>query len=84
MGRFILAVIVLAVVVVTGLWFASGPTYLKIDPPGEPDLANGERVFWAGGCTSCHAAPGAKDKEKLVLSGGLALSSWESRKKASE
>jgi mono/diheme cytochrome c family protein len=75
MGRFILAVIVLAVVVATGLWFASGPTYLTFDPPGEPDLANGEKVFWAGGCTSCHAAPGAKGDDKLVLSGGLAIKS---------
>lgn len=42
---------------------------------GEPDIANGERVFWAGGCASCHAAPGAKDDSKLVLSGGLPLKS---------
>lgn len=42
---------------------------------GEPDLANGERIFHAGGCTSCHAAPGAPDEEKLVLAGGLALTS---------
>lgn len=40
-----------------------------------PDLANGERIFHAGGCASCHAAPGAADDQKLVLSGGLALKS---------
>ncbi|QRM54668.1 cytochrome c [Sinorhizobium sp. BG8] len=42
---------------------------------GEPDLANGERVFSEGGCVSCHAAPGAPEGEKLVLSGGMALKS---------
>ena len=42
---------------------------------GEPDLANGERIFNAGGCASCHAAPGAADADRLVLAGGLALKS---------
>ncbi|MBB5537326.1 c-type cytochrome [Rhizobium giardinii] len=42
---------------------------------GEPDLANGERVFWAGGCTSCHAAPKTEGDARLVLSGGLPLKS---------
>ncbi|MDX3928811.1 MAG: cytochrome c [Shinella sp.] len=42
---------------------------------GQPDIANGERIFHAGGCTSCHAAPGAPDDRKQVLAGGLALKS---------
>ncbi len=42
---------------------------------GEPDLANGERIFHAGGCVSRHAAPGAPDDQKQVLAGGLALKS---------
>lgn len=42
---------------------------------GEPDLANGEQVFWAGGCTSCHAAPKSEGDAKLVLTGGLPLKS---------
>ncbi len=37
------------------------------------DAARGERMFYAGGCTSCHAAPGAKGDDKKKLSGGLAL-----------
>jgi mono/diheme cytochrome c family protein len=40
-----------------------------------PDLGNGERMFNAGGCVSCHAAPGAEGDAKRVLSGGLALKS---------
>lgn len=39
------------------------------------DPAAGEHVFWASGCASCHAAPGAKEDDRLVLSGGLRLAS---------
>lgn len=38
-----------------------------------PDLAQGELLFNAGGCASCHAADGAKGEDKLILAGGLAL-----------
>lgn len=40
---------------------------------GEPDLANGETLFWAGGCASCHAAPNASGDALKMLSGGQAL-----------
>jgi mono/diheme cytochrome c family protein len=36
----------------------------------EGDAGRGERVFWAGGCASCHAAEGADGEARLVLSGG--------------
>ena len=36
-----------------------------------PDLANGETMFNAGGCASCHATPKQDDKRRL--GGGLAL-----------
>lgn len=42
---------------------------------GEADVKNGEMVFWAGGCVSCHSAPGSEGEAQLVLSGGLALKS---------
>lgn len=41
----------------------------------EADPARGEMVFWAGGCSSCHAADGAEGEERLVLSGGFELTS---------
>ena len=41
----------------------------------EGDAAAGETVFWAGGCASCHAAPGSKDDARLTLSGGVRLKS---------
>ena len=40
-----------------------------------PDLAQGEQVFFAGGCSSCHAAAEATGEARLILSGGLALPS---------
>lgn len=39
-------------------------------PVHDADLANGESMFWAGGCASCHAAPGAGGDALLTLSGG--------------
>src|SRR6476620_2916157 len=37
------------------------------------DLANGKEMFFAGGCTSCHATPAQDDKTRL--GGGLGLKS---------
>lgn len=42
-------------------------------PPRQADLGNGERVFWAGGCASCHATP--KQPDATRLGGGLSLHS---------
>lgn len=39
--------------------------------PRTADLANGETMFHAGGCASCHVTPGEEDKTRL--GGGLAL-----------
>jgi mono/diheme cytochrome c family protein len=39
--------------------------------PRTADLANGETMFYAGGCASCHAVPKQKDQKRL--GGGLAL-----------
>lgn len=71
-------IVIVAVVVAAVLWVLSAPRTLPqsaFQGLGEPDLANGELVFWAGGCTSCHAPPGAKGEEQLVLSGGVSLES---------
>jgi mono/diheme cytochrome c family protein len=39
----------------------------------QPDVENGRTLFYAGGCTSCHATPNQDDK--LRLGGGYALKS---------
>ena len=36
-------------------------------------MANGEYMFWAGGCSSCHAAPDAAGDDLLKLGGGRVL-----------
>ena len=43
------------------------------EPAHTPNLANGQIIFNAGGCSSCHAVPGQPDR--LKLGGGLALPS---------
>lgn len=40
---------------------------------GPGDATRGERIFWAGGCTSCHARPGAEGDAKIELAGGMKL-----------
>jgi mono/diheme cytochrome c family protein len=74
----ILAVLVIAVAAAAGLfWFLTSPDRqsagLEPIPAGEPNLANGETLFYAGGCTSCHAVPDQPDKTRL--GGGYALHS---------
>lgn len=72
-----LAAIVLAILVAAAAlaWFLTAPSPLRASalPAHAPDLANGELVFYAGGCTSCHAAPGSKGDDRLKLAGGLEL-----------
>jgi mono/diheme cytochrome c family protein len=40
---------------------------------GTGDAGRGERIFWAGGCASCHAGPGAEGDALLQLAGGREL-----------
>ncbi|TPP10121.1 cytochrome c [Rhizobium glycinendophyticum] len=42
---------------------------------GDPDLAHGREVFFAGGCASCHAPAGAEGDARLILSGGAPIKS---------
>jgi mono/diheme cytochrome c family protein len=54
----------------TTTWFAS---VAATEASYTPNLANGQTIFNAGGCSSCHAVPGQPDR--LKLGGGLALPS---------
>jgi len=40
-----------------------------------PDVAQGEQVFIAAGCASCHAAPDATRATRMILAGGVAFPS---------
>jgi mono/diheme cytochrome c family protein len=56
-------------------WWLSAPVVAAATsgPPHAPDLANGEVIFNAGGCASCHAVP--NQPERTRLGGGLAIKS---------
>ena len=73
--RLAAAIAALAIVAAALFWLATLPRPLAAaalpDHTGDP--VNGARMFWAAGCASCHAAPGAKGDDKLKLGGGLAL-----------
>ncbi|WP_029058736.1 c-type cytochrome [Stappia stellulata] len=56
-----------------GALYLTRPERVASVPDRTPDLANGEAVFWTGGCASCHAAPGASGDDKRIMAGGLAL-----------
>src|SRR6202047_5377706 len=56
------------------LWLTAPPSALAVTGPAyTPDLANGQIIFNAGGCSSCHAVPNQPDR--LRLGGGLAIPS---------
>lgn len=75
MRRWIARLIVALVVVLAAGFVITRPS--AEDPSALSELSgdpeNGRLVFWAGGCASCHAAPGATGEAKLVLAGGLRL-----------
>lgn len=78
MRRFFVAFLVLTAL---AAWLITAPSTLSVGdlPSHTPDATAGERIFWAGGCASCHATPvdgkRAKGDDKLLLGGGLELES---------
>src|SRR5262245_20848476 len=72
--RTILAALLAAVAAIGLYWWLTAPIALALSAaPRAPNLANGQEVFNAGGCTSCHAVPNQPDR--LRLGGGLAIGS---------
>ena len=75
-GRVVLALLAIGLL---AAWWITRPQALPRQelPDREPDPVAGERVFWAGGCASCHARPvggkRARGNDKLLLGGGLEL-----------
>lgn len=75
-SRIAAGVIVIAVLLA---WWITAPTTIaqRDLPAHEPDAMAGQRIFWAGGCASCHASlvdgKRAKGEDKLRLGGGLEL-----------
>lgn len=78
MRRALVALLVLAAL---AAWWLTAPSMLSPGdlPDHAPDPVAGERIFWAGGCASCHAAPvdgeRARGDDRLRLGGGMELAS---------
>lgn len=78
MRRIIVASLI---VLLLAAWWLTAPSAVseKDLPEHSPDAVAGERIFWAGGCASCHATPvdgtRAKGPDKLLLGGGMELDS---------
>lgn len=72
LAKGILAAAVLGFGVFWWLTTPATPPAVAITNASE-NLDNGERVFWASGCASCHAADGATGDNKLLLVGGHRL-----------
>ncbi|GLR85555.1 c-type cytochrome [Bradyrhizobium iriomotense] len=70
---------IIAALLVAGLglalyWWLTAPVAMALPAASRaPDLANGQELFNAGGCASCHAVPNQPDR--LRLGGGLPIGS---------
>jgi mono/diheme cytochrome c family protein len=70
------AALIVGGVCALGAWFLSAPVRLPADTVaqlGSGDAERGRRIFFAGGCTSCHSKVGAAGDAKLELAGGREL-----------
>lgn len=78
-SRIVRTVAAVTAVVIVAAWWITRPQTIAAEdlPDHAPDPQAGERIFWAGGCASCHASPvdgkRAKGGDKLLLGGGLEL-----------
>ena len=73
LGRFFL---IFGLVAVAALFALTEPQRLPNSAIAAANTGNaqrGARLFWAGGCASCHAAAGAKGDDRLKLGGGAPL-----------
>jgi len=80
MRRVLLVFFVVLALAGVGFWVATAPQTFRLvkggsaaEPTRAANVENGHRLFFAGGCASCHAVPEQDDKARL--GGGLALPS---------
>ena len=74
--RILAIILAIAGVAFAGFWLLTIPQRLPdtaIAAPARGVAARGERIFWAGGCASCHAAAAAKGSDRFRLGGGAPL-----------
>lgn len=77
MRRVLLALPILVVGGFAAFWGLTRPATVPAEELAglTGDAVAGERVFWAAGCASCHAADDATGQARLVLSGGQRFAS---------
>lgn len=76
MSRLARVFLILGLVAVAALFALTEPQRLPnsaIAAANSGNAQRGARIFWAGGCASCHAAAGAKGDDRLKLGGGAPL-----------
>lgn len=74
--KLAIGVAVLALIGGAAFWLLTAPKRLtgnEVAALGAGDAVRGERIFYAGGCTSCHARPQSTGDAELQLAGGLEL-----------
>lgn len=73
--KLLILVVILALTGAVVFWLVTMPATISASalPAHTPNLENGKTMFYAGGCSSCHAIPKQEDKTKL--GGGLGLKS---------
>jgi mono/diheme cytochrome c family protein len=73
--RVLLGLVLVAAIGLGVFWWLTIPAVVAAAslPAYQPDVANGQTIFNAGGCSSCHAVPNQPDRTRL--GGGLALPS---------
>src|SRR5215813_10903761 len=73
--RIVLGLVLIALIGLGVFWWLTIPVTVAAAslPARQADLANGQTMFNAGGCSSCHAVPNQPDR--LKLGGGLAIPS---------
>jgi mono/diheme cytochrome c family protein len=76
LGKLAVATVVLVALGGLLAFYLTGPNRLNAEELAAfeaGDAARGERIFWAGGCASCHAKEGSKEEELLELVGDVEL-----------
>ncbi|MBA3446285.1 MAG: c-type cytochrome [Pseudaminobacter sp.] len=76
LGKLVAAALIAGGAGFVAFWVLSAPARLdagSVAALGAGDASRGERIFWAGGCTSCHARPKSEGDARLELAGGVEL-----------
>ena len=73
--KLVISLVILAVIGAAVFWLVTMPATISASALGAhtPNLENGKTMFFAGGCTACHATPNQDDR--MRLGGGMELKS---------